>query len=164
MKKMAVILAICYIMFALFSTSFLLPDSADNIRGPTFNLPASLARIEDEAFAGDVALREIRIPDSVAYIADDAFEDCDYITILANADSYAAKWAEEHDAAFIPTVEGASLLHSISKLLTEGFALLLPFSVDPNLLRRLRRKAENAVRSMRPQDRQELNPIDYRFP
>ena len=84
--------------------------------------------------------------------------------ILAGADSYAAKWAEEHDAAFIPTVEGASLLRYISKLLTEEFALLLPFSIGPNLLRRLRRKAENAVRSMRPQDRPELNPIDYRFP
>lgn len=164
MKILAVVLTICYIMFALFSTFFLLPGSAENIRGPTFNMPASLTRIEKEAFSGDVALREIRIPDSVVYIADDAFENCNYITILAEVDSYAAKWAEEHDAAFIPIVEGALLLHRISKLLAEEFTLLLPFSVGPNLMRRLRRKAENTVRSMRPQDRPELNPIDYRFP
>jgi hypothetical protein len=152
-------------MLSVLSAAFPPPGSAGNIRGPTFTMPASLAQIEDEAFADNFALREIWIPASVLYIADNAFEGCNEITILAEADSYAAEWAREHDMAFTPVAESAAERENLSKLLAGELAILLSFvSVSPVQLIRLRRRAWNAMRSMRPQDRAELNPIDYRFP
>ena len=80
-------------------------------------LPAGLKRIEDQAFYGvyDIAkvivpegtesigseafawssLREITLPASVTFIADDAFEGCWQVAVTAPEGSYAREWAKE---------------------------------------------------------------------
>ena len=58
-------------------------------------LPADLAEIGSEAFAGLPALDGVRVPAGVAAIAGDAFAGVD-ATFYAPAGSYAARWALEH--------------------------------------------------------------------
>lgn len=56
-------------------------------------LPESLTTIESEAFIS-VAADAVRIPETVTFIADDAFDTG--LIIIAPANSPAAEWAEEH--------------------------------------------------------------------
>ena len=63
--------------------------------GRILNLPKSLTQISAQAFLNLTAVDAVRIPASVACIAEDAFDGADVI-ILAPAGSYAAQWALEH--------------------------------------------------------------------
>ena len=47
-----------------------------------FTLPASLLRIDDEAFEGCTFLTSVKIPGSVTYIGEDAFEECINLTTV----------------------------------------------------------------------------------
>ena len=90
---------------------------------PAFTLPAMLTDIEEEAFAGISAqhvilpssctnigsrafadsseLLLVEIPSGTGNIADDAFEGCEGLTILAPAGSDAQLYAENHGLNFI---------------------------------------------------------------
>jgi len=60
-------------------------------------LPIGTVRIESQAFAGCTNLTCIRIPSSVTFIAEDAFDGLPTtLVIAAPAGSYAASWATEH--------------------------------------------------------------------
>lgn len=83
-----------------------------------FTLPVALKIIEEEAFYGSTSLdrvvlpnrvteirarafanstlSEINLPDSITYIAEDAFDGPDKVTISANKGTYAYRWAVEH--------------------------------------------------------------------
>lgn len=87
---------------------------------PQVKLPASTFYVDDEAFVGDNSIRSvvapeglivigtrafadcanlkcITLPDSVSYIAEDAFENTPDVVIFASVGSYAWRWAEEQD-------------------------------------------------------------------
>lgn len=61
-------------------------------------LPEGLEAIAEEAFCGCSALRRVVIPASVTAIGYDAFDGCaDDLTLIAEKDSYAHRWAAERN-------------------------------------------------------------------
>ena len=89
---------------------FTIPDGASVIDKGAFgccesltsiHIPDSVMRIRDWAFAECKKLTSIHIPDSVTRIENCAFKNCDNLTIQCNKESYAEKYAKEHD---IPVV------------------------------------------------------------
>lgn len=124
----------------------------------------SLVRIGERAFAYSSRLREIVIPESVAYIGDSALEGVSGLVIRGAVDSYAARWASEHDIAFTPINTVQTWIKTLVQMLGVSPVALLPVYACPAITNRRRRTVLDAWRSMRPQDRPELYPIDYRFP
>ncbi len=93
-----------------YSSLLRLPASLQRIEAETFaNLPMvyvecgnKLQSIGEAAFSGCSYLRWITIPESVTYIADDAFLGCtDLQLIIGKAGSYAEKYAEEQGVFFV---------------------------------------------------------------
>ena len=92
-------------------------------------LPVSLSVIEDEAFMGDMSISDVVLPDNVKrigrrafadssitsihlpasldYIADDAFMNCSSVTVTADEDSYAYRWAVRL-GLIVPVIETPS--------------------------------------------------------
>ena len=62
-------------------------------------LPEGIERIESRAFA-ESTVSSINLPESIEYIADDAFDRCGEIEVIARKGSYAYQWAE--DAGLFP--------------------------------------------------------------
>ncbi|MBE5772694.1 MAG: hypothetical protein E7337_02020 [Clostridiales bacterium] len=59
-------------------------------------VPEGTEKIGSRAFAGS-GLKEIELPDTITYIADDAFEGCDDLVVNVPWGSYAHKWASFRD-------------------------------------------------------------------
>ncbi len=116
-------------IFALTSASAAVSESKkdvelDAITVPTFQLPASLTIIEDEAFEGTAitnidlpelleyigdnafanipTLRFVSIPDNTKYIAGTAFTGSRHVKISGAPNSYARAWARENGIPFAP--------------------------------------------------------------
>ena len=187
MKKLALLLALLFSISIWFSSASLLREFPEEDIGFAFVLPASLVMIEDEAFEATAAqavlltdslseigerafadspnLKSVIIPESVVFIGEHAFDGVSDLVLHGEKNSYAARWAEEHNVTFVPAETAAHWIKMLVKLIGGNlFAVLLFCCVDPRVMLRLRRKAASAWRSMRPQDRPELYPIDYRFP
>ena len=84
----------------------------------TLTLPADLTAVEDQAFFGDESLETVvlpehietigskafagsgitavNLPDSLTFIADDAFDDTSIATLTVNEGTYAYNWAVNH--------------------------------------------------------------------
>ena len=60
-----------------------------------------LVSIESKAFAGCVNLEKAVVPETVKEIADDAFEDCNKLTVYVKKGSYAEQYAKEHSIHYI---------------------------------------------------------------
>lgn len=60
-------------------------------------------RVESEAFAGNTNIKRVRIPDSVTYIAEDAFSGILPPTIMCSIGSYAETYARAHGFAVLYT-------------------------------------------------------------
>ena len=179
------IIALLFAVLHLFDkTVYYSPElSSDGL----FNFPASLTLIDDEAFSetavktvvlpdgflhiGDRAfsntayLSDVYIPKTTEHIADSAFSECCGFTIHGVDGSYASRWAEKHHISFTScdmwsknNESGKRLIRL--RVLIEQYIQLINTSVFVLIEKRKKDK----VRSMRPQDRPELNPIDYRFP
>ena len=186
MKKAAVLLAVLFIFTICLSSpslpgilfeknganTFLLPESLEMIEDEAFEATAaktvvfsdSLGRIGQRAFANSPELKTVTIPESVVYIGDRAFEGVSGLVICGMADSYAARWAQEHDVAFTTAETTPVWIETLIKLLGGGLFVSLPLCICPCISLRRCRRILDAWRSMRPQDRPELYPIDYRFP
>lgn len=147
-------------------------------------LPSSLIEISEEAFYG-TALSSIAFNDSLTYIGSFAFyNNRDLISayiptsvsyigthaftkstdIYGVFDSYVERWARSNGYHFtvknIWNVGTPQIIH-ITKLISS--ILLCPFVPNYEYTYR-RRRIKQYIRSMRPQDRPELLPINYRFP
>ena len=188
MKKVfTLFMAYCFIFLILMPSSPLFLKDEDSSSEITFILPGFLEIIEDEAFEGiaaesiafpdsllyigerafanDLYLKTVTIPESVEYIGEHAFDGSRDLTVYGSANSYAADWAREHDIMFVASENDLYYSKGLGKARTAELCILLSFiCCDPDIILRLRKWAKNAGRSMRPQDRPELNPIDYRFP
>lgn len=122
-----------------------------------------LQYIGERAFAGSDSLGKAFIPPSAEYIADSAFPYS--VTIYGVKGSYAQSWAEESGHAFVAE-DIWSIQRTASGLGPETLLALfwvIP-PVDEKALSGLKKRIRLPVRSMRPQDRPELYPIQYRFP
>ena len=89
----------------------------------TLTLPSALQIIEEEAFAGntsiekvivpdgtteirsrsfaDSSMTELVLPDSLTFIAEDAFEGCENVIFLCNSENRAFNYAQQHEIPFI---------------------------------------------------------------
>ena len=72
-----------------------------NARVTSVTLPGSVERIEARAFAYCEKMKEIYIPNSVRFIASDAFEGCRKIVCKGQEGSYAQKYCEENGIKFV---------------------------------------------------------------
>ena len=90
-------------------TSITIPNSETSIEVDAFKgcssltsiiIPNSVKSIEGYAFDRCSSLTSILIPDSVTSIAYRAFEACNKLTIYGSANSYAQKYANEHNIPF----------------------------------------------------------------
>lgn len=189
MKRMILIFILCFCVSMLAGPAYVAAEMTEQSTGPPefyhARLPASLVQIGDSAFeatamesvylpnmttvigsrafAANRALRAVYIPETVLQIGEQAFEG-DQLTIYGEEDSYAAAWARSHNVPFLQEQSSLSWTHIIRKLLRENVFLLVSLGcLSPAVFPQLK-KAGKRERSMRPQDRPELYPIDYRFP
>ena len=86
--------------------SITIPDSVTSIGEYAFNnctglisikIPGSVTSIGKDAFGFCKNLTEVTIPESVTEIGEDAFSRCDNLIIKCTKDSYAYKYAQEHE-------------------------------------------------------------------
>lgn len=66
-----------------------------------FVAPFSLGRIESKAFADCTALERVFISEYATDIADDAFENCDNLTIYGENNSVIQSYAQKHNIPFV---------------------------------------------------------------
>ena len=147
------------------------PSSLEHIADSAFENTAlynlffkdSLVSIGAKAFAETSQLESLFIPISVIYIAKDAFPDS--VTLHVVQGSFAHSWADNNGYHFIvdyllPENNEQNIFHS------ELLILMLCFVAIPGFINRLHidRATVWLEKSMRPQDRPELYPINYRFP
>lgn len=124
-----------------------------------------LLSISEHAFSKTNQLKDAYIPHSAEYISDSAFYSSTIETVYGLNGTYAQSWAEHHglnfafsDYWYVSAVEmrlGVAVMIALS-----GLICPLP----GNDARKIRQYIKRIIISMRPQDRPELNPIDYRFP
>lgn len=187
MKKLASLLALLICISICCPLSSFLSENGEGYGTGGFSMPAYLISIGDEAFESTAAesvvladslvrigqrafaesrrMKTIVIPESVAYIGDQAFAGIDGLTVQGVEDSYASQWAKAHGISFAAVDSVPSWVKVLEKLLGGGlFASLGYICVFPKIILWRRRRIPDVWRSMRPQDRPELYPIDYRFP
>ena len=100
----------CNVSVRLPDGAFILPSALYQIDEETFvgnamvytAVPEGCTVISNRAFADCVSLRLIRLPASVVSIAEDAFQGCGQITIIAPRISKAHEYAEANSFIFIP--------------------------------------------------------------
>lgn len=160
------------------------PDTGEK----SFVFPASLLVVEDEAFAGTAAetivfpngflilgreafseasnLRDVYLPPSTVYIGKTAFP-TDHKDLLIHGveGSYVQKWAERHKRPFVSDNIWSARVESVTVRDVQADRIDPLFRVADQTKHFLFRRIDGDEGiSMRPQDRPELNPIDYRFP
>lgn len=185
MKKEMAVLLLFVIIVSSFSLSYNETDISDFILEGVFVFPSSLITIEDEAFAGTgvqtvilpegfvsiqeyafkdaLGLSDAYIPSSIEFIADSAFDLLDRLNIHGIAGSYAQEWAEEYHARFVEeSIWKPKLCDEKHRNSHVSVAHIIHRTIIPE--KRINYVREESKESKRPQDRSELNPIDYKFP
>lgn len=191
MRKMALAAALWFFLSAWFGTALPAGLETENhsasVATAAFVLPASLKEIGEgafentaavtviisdateiignRAFANNSNLENVHIPRSVIFIGEYAFTGSPSLTIIGIKDSYAAAWAQIHNIAFRQEDCSFNWPDKLGDLFRGNLLLTFCLSlVSPGVQYWQRKKTEYAEKSMRPQDRSELYPIDYRFP
>ena len=126
---------------------------------------SELRVIKDSAFDHNDCLRSIYLPESINYMGISAFTKTDGVTIYGIEGSYAQKWAEKNGFEFLvddiwTDIQASEGIH-VENLLSL-FWIICP--VDEKAFIRFFERIKRFIKSMRPQDRPELYPINYRFP
>ena len=135
--------------------------SGTSIKVAIFN--KELTYIGPDLFKDADSLTDVYIPKNTKYIGDRAIPSEALIHVVRN--SYARKWAKDNGYRYIiDNIWHDSVCPEGIRLeqLMLFFCIVIP--VDEKKFELLRKSAKLYVKSMRPQDRPELNPIDYRFP
>lgn len=179
-----------YLLLVFFILSLL--GSAYAVKAPfsidsMFVLPSSLERIENSAFEG-TAVKTLVFSEGLQRVGDAVFENARYLTdiffpstikqigisafpqniamkIHGAYGSYAEKWAREFNVTFYGYNLAELIVESGKTMKTKEirFAQLTELP-SPEKTPRANLQPSYREKSMKPQDRPELNPIDYRFP
>lgn len=162
-------------------------DGCSQVDCATFVYPAMLQTIEEDAFNGTAVeiivfpdgliyigegafrntqrLTEVYIPRTTAFIAESAFSGSVTYTIYGIDGSYAQKWAKKHKVPFVIRDIWSGVPDSGRIHYSENVPIRHPVMVaNPEKIIVVHGRGEDEGRSKRPQERPELNPIDYRFP
>lgn len=129
-------------------------------------LREGLAHVGEKVFAGSRFLTDIFIPASMGHLEDSSFPQDMGLTIHRLKESYVADWVRERQIPFAQSNTEYSTLISRNTLYNEERAFVdrhARLIVSDNQIKLHERDADEG-KSMRPQERPELNPIDYRFP
>ncbi len=154
-------------------TSFVFPASLEEVEEEalegtavtTVVFQSNVVSIGDRAFADTAYLHDIFIPPTTEYIGENAFPDNTELIIHGVKGSYAEKWANEHQVPFVVSNIWCQHTANGRLLYTQGIPLeRMIKALTPDRLIGVSPPTAYGERSMRPQDRPELNPIDYRFP
>ena len=123
-----------------------------------------LQSIGDNVFAGAMYLTDIYIPASTEHIGAQAIPQNIHLRIHGERNSYASKWAKKHHIPFAPrNIWGTSSTNTwIIKTEKKYIQGIRPYKAEKE--NRLHARRADEGKSMRPQERPELNPIDYKFP
>lgn len=186
MQKTRPVILFLIFSLMLFPHNIVCAEELDIDAGATFVLPLAIQSIEDEAFSGTAvktvilpeglqsignhafegrALRDVYIPPSAEYISESAFAQNRSIVIHGVEGSRAHGWAEEHQLPFVEENIWRFFLDHGNTGGVHEVGLASPCQlVNPDQIGKIAPGTEEVHRSKRPQDRPELNPIDYRFP
>lgn len=186
-KRIIILYAIISVVL-LFSLPTALADEPECRQNATYVLPLSLEKIEENAFSdtavenvifpdglvyigenafsGDRKLTDVYIPESTKYIAESAFSTDSNLLIHGIKGSYAEEWAKKHKIPFVEENIWKLILDNSKTVSFHelGIDFLYNRTVNPDRNIKIVPRAEDEDESKRPQDRPELNPIDYRFP
>ena len=166
---------------------FAMDEKTDDHSAASFRLPASLKIINTEAFSG-TAVETVILPDGLLYIGGHAFDDTLFLTdvfipptvnYISNSafsstmlvaihgaeGSFAQEWAMAHKVSFVTDDiwKSAVPVDDNTSRLSISLAFLQNFILFGTIFKKVPRP-KHRDRSMRPQDRPELYPINYRFP
>lgn len=167
MKKIKIVIPLV-IVLATVVFFMLAPTSAENQYFaaetdpdvPMLKLPSTLTVIDEEAFA-ETGIKAVALGDKVSYIGAAAFPRD--ILIYGEEGSYAQQWSEDNGYRFqSENAWNTDFTPLLSLLLLVQAWLFVP-AVDTQHEYRFRRVTAY-LRDMRPQERRELYPINYRFP
>jgi len=119
----------------------------------------------DRAFGGMTSLVDAYFPNTTEYIADSTFEQSSLKRIIGEEGTYIQKWAKQHNIEYEPDECYLTLPFRLYISKEVLLSLLALFRLPPDVeLKKRKNNFNKYILSMRPQDRPELNPIDYRFP
>jgi len=128
-------------------------------------LPDGFLRIGDRAFQDTPSLHRVYIPQTTEFIGVDSFPQNELFEIHGVEGSYADDWAKQQHIFFIPDYSVALRVLGRQQQTAQSNSALNSGQIsDSETEARFKGQCENKDRSMRPQDRPELNPIDYKFP
>ena len=153
--------------------AFVLPLSLKEIDEESFSgtavktvvFPKGFLYIGENAFRGALQLTDVYIPYTTRYIADSAFSETTGFTIHGVKGSYAQKWAQKHRVPFVEDDIWKAIIRDGRILEAEGPPTGRYIAgVNPERIISSHERGEDEGKSKRPQERPELNPIDYRFP
>ena len=135
--------------------------SGTSIEVAVFN--KELAYIGPGLFKDADSLTDVYIPKNTKYIGEHAIPSGALIHVVRN--SYARKWAKDNGYQYIvDNIWHESVCPEGIRLYQLMLLFYIVIPIDAKKYELWRRSAKLYVKSMRPQDRAELNPIDYRFP
>ena len=185
MNKKVFILLIMLLTNMLFSLTSASADGLEKQQA-TYILPLSLQEIEEGAFSDTAAeeiifpdglirigentfigskLTDVFIPESTVDIAESAFSITSGFVIHGVKGSYAEEWAQKHRIRFVEENIWKLILDNRKTVSMQGLEIdFLSRTVHPDRIIKIVPRTEDVDESKRPQDRPELNPIDYRFP
>ena len=113
-RRLSVTLACMFVLTALvlsgaMAQEIALPASLQIIEAEAFlgddsieklTLPEGVLRIENRAFANS-SVSAVKLPQSLIYIADDAFEGCGRVGFLCESENSAAAYAQAHGSPYL---------------------------------------------------------------
>lgn len=131
----------------------------------TVFLPDGFLGIGDRVFQDALSLHMVFIPQTTSSIGVDPFPQNRFLVIHGVRGSYVSDWARQQHLPFVSDyfVSWLLLYRHTQTVLSNKVMNTIQFTAL-ELGARSRGHNEHADRSMRPQDRPELNPIDYKFP
>lgn len=150
--------------YTLPSSLIVLGDEAfTNTAIKSLALDESIIYIGRRAFWESSELVNVYVPRSVCYIGNDAFPKETIIHGIGG--SFVQKWAGRNGYKFCNEVVWSSSNSSSFNTIVFLLSQTVFIKPDRELIDTLIQKRATAfIKSMRPQERPELNPIDYRFP
>lgn len=186
MKRRLIAMFLAIVLFSLIPFGEAVAGDYIPAQESKFLFPASLKEIEEEAFAdtavkiayfekglqslgdnvfaGAMFLTDIYIPASTEHIGAQAIPQNMHLRIHGERNSYASKWAKKYHVSFAPRNIWGTSSADTRIIRTEKTYIAGVRPLKPEKENRLHARRADEGKSKRPQERPELNPIDYKFP
>ena len=186
-RKLGIVFLFPMIIILLFPFSFTYAEGSVSSNDYSFTFPASLVEIGDEAFDGTaartlnfqnklekigdrafyhvIALKDVYVPSSLKSVGSQVFHRNALLRIHGVIGSRIQTWANANNVTFVPLNKTHHVVVKNRWGITHG-NLIVRYSqiIRSKRVLKLCDRNVDQGKSMRPQERIELNPIDYKFP